>query len=314
LLAAACPKRSGGEPEGSTTAPDESTEVAETEPVAGQLPEIQAGGSRFVVVVEGDTLTCSNEDIAFWVRRSAEDVAAYFGRFPVPDLRITVAARRGGSIGFGQHWDGRRLKLRVGPEASRRSFERDWVLVHEMLHAGFPDLDRRHKWMQEGLSTYLERLVQARAGHWSVDQVWARWLSSMEIGRPRPGDRGYDNTRTWASLYWGGALYWFMADYEIRKATNNEKSLRDALVGILDAGGNGRVKWTTQRVIEEGDRATGTTVLRDLYARLASAPGDVDLDEVFAKLGVSEGPDGEVVHDDTAEHAHIRRAMTEAGK
>lgn len=311
-LAVACSSQPGRDAEGSSLAPSEPSTVPTVDPVPGQLPTIEAGGARFDVVVEGDTLTCSDADIQAWVRGAAEDVAAYFGRFPVPDLKITVAARRGGSIGFGQHWDGKFLKLRVGPEATSRSFERDWVLVHEMLHCGFPDLERRHKWMQEGLSTYLERLVQVRAGHYSTQRLWARWLDRMPLGNPRLGDRGYDNTRTWASLYWGGALYWFMADYEIRRATHNEKSLRDALIGILEAGGNGRVKWTTARVVEVGDRATGTTVLRDLYARLASEPGEVDLDDVFTKLGVSEGADGEVVFDDDAEHAHIRRAMTQA--
>lgn len=312
LLLVACSNEPGGDPEGSTVAPGEASPASEPEPVPGQLPPIRAGGARFDVVIEGDTLTCSDAEIEAWVERAANEVAAYFGRFPVPDLRITVAARRGGSIGFGQHWDGRFLKLRVGPDATSRSFERDWVLVHEMLHTGFPDLDRRHKWMQEGLSTYLERTVQAWAGHYPAEKVWARWLDRMHLGNPRFGDRGYDHTRTWASLYWGGALYWFMADYEIRKATDNDKSLRDALKGILAEGGNGRVKWTTARVVEVGDRATGTTVLRDLYDDLATAPGEVDLDQVFTELGVSEGPDGEVVFDDEAEHADIRRAMTEA--
>lgn len=208
-LATACATRPAADPEGSSAVPAEETANAEVgaadaDSNPGQLASIRVGGAKLDVRVEGDTLECSDADLEFWVRRAAGDVSAYFGRFPVPGLKITIATRRRGAIGFGQHWDGRFLKIRVGPEATRRSFEHDWVLTHEMLHAAFPDLERRHKWMQEGLSTYLERLVQTRAGHWSEQDLWARWVSRLPIGRPRPGDRGFDDTRTWASLYWGG--------------------------------------------------------------------------------------------------------------
>jgi hypothetical protein len=100
-----------------------------------------------------------------------------------------------------------------------------------------------------------------------------------------------------------------VADIELRRRTNNAKSRRDAIRGILAEGGNGRADWSTKRVVEVGDAATGTTVLRDLYARMAEAPGDVDLDALWAELGVAK-VDGEIVLDDDAPLAHVRRAIT----
>lgn len=62
-------------------------------------------------------------------------------------------------------------------------------------------------------------------------------------------------------------------------------------------------------MVEVGDAATGTTVLRELYAAMARAPGDIDLEELYAELGVQR-IDGEVFFDDDAPLAHVRRAIT----
>jgi hypothetical protein len=68
--------------------------------------------------------------------------------------------------------------------------------------------------------------------------MWADLVRDMPKGLPEPGDQGLDNTHTWGRTYWGGALFCFLADIEIRKQTKNEKGLQDALRGILNAGGD----------------------------------------------------------------------------
>lgn len=270
---------------------------------------IRVGTAVLTVEYEGRDPPLPPAQMEAWVRRSAGMVADYLGEFPVPSLAITLVGRGLGGVGFGMHNEGRWLTIHCGRTTDADDLEDDWVMVHEMLHAAFPDLERDHRWMQEGLSTYLEPIVRARAGNTSEQQVWARFVRSMHFGRPGPGDRGLDLTHTWGRTYWGGALFWMVADVELRKQTGNRKSLRDAVRGILAAGGNGRVDWSTARVVEVADAATGTTVLGDLYARMAQAPGDVDLDGLYAELGIAK-VDGEIVFDDDAPLAHVRRAMT----
>ncbi len=270
---------------------------------------LHVGGASVSVEYSGNDMPLSREEMEAWVKRSSVMVADYLGGFPVPSLEVTLVGRGWGGVGFGMHQDGRWITVYCGRNTSERDLGSDWVMVHEMLHAAFPDLESRHRWMQEGLSTYLEPIVRARAGDTTEEQVWRRFARSMHYGRPKAGDRGLDLTHTWGRTYWGGALFWMVADVELRHATNNQKSLRDAVQGILREGGNGRADWSTKRVIEVGDAATGTTVLRDLYARMAEAPGDIDLEALYAELGVAR-IDGEVFFDDDAPLAHIRRAMT----
>jgi hypothetical protein len=271
---------------------------------------LKVGGSDLTVIVDGNPLPLDREQLHAWIAGSAEEVSQYFGRFPVPTLKITVTGTGRRPVGFGQHWDGRYLKIRLGSRVTADRLDRDWVMTHEMLHAAFPDLERRHKWMQEGLSTYLQRVVQTKSGRQSEAALWRSCVRQMHHGNPRASDRGLDNTRSWGSLYWGGALYWMVADIEIRKATDGHKSLQDALIGILDAGGSGRANWTSAKVIRIGDQATGTTVLTDLYEKMATQRGDVDVDALWQELGIREGAGGEVSFDDSAEFADIRQAIS----
>ena len=53
----------------------------------------------------------------------------------------------------------------------------------------------------------------------------------------------------------------------------------------------------------------GTTVLEELYAKMGSAPMEVDLDALFLRLGVALRR-GVVELDDRAPLAPIRRAIT----
>jgi hypothetical protein len=304
----------GDEPEASGPADDRMVASARSSsgPVTVEHEgpgRIRVGAATITVEYDGNDPPLPPEEMEAWVGRSAGMVADYLGEFPVPGLEVTLVGRGWGDVGFGMHQDGRWITIYCGRNTDPEDLETDWVMVHEMLHAAFPDLESRHRWMQEGLSTYLEPIVRAQAGDTTEAKVWRRFIRSMHYGRPDVGDRGLDITHTWGRTYWGGALFWLVADVELRKITNNEKSLRDVMQGLLREGGNGRANWSTKRVVEVADEATGTTVLSELYARMAKAPGDVDLDALYAELGVAR-VDGEIVFDDDAPLAHVRRAMT----
>jgi len=68
-----------------------------------------------------------------------------------------------------------------------------------------------------------------------------------------------------------------------------------------------------REVLLVGDRETGVTVLTDLYNEMRSAPYPDELDSLWFSLGVTEQA-GNVVYDDTAALAEIRRALTEEKK
>ena len=279
---------------------------------AGPTGTVRVGGSRLDVVVKGRNPSLPYAAYYTWVERSAQMIADYYGgTLPVPGVEITLETSGGGSVGYGHHRVGRWVTVYCGRRTSEADLDNDWVLVHELLHAVFPDLSDTHRWMQEGLSTYLEKIVRVRGGNMTETTMWSKFARSMHHGRPKAGDRGLDRTHTWGRTYWGGALFWWVLDVELRKAGNPDAGLHDALLHIASIGGNARSMWTTQRVTKEINRAMSNRVASDVYARMALAPGDIDTEALFRKLGVDTSGSPVSLRDD-APLANIRKAIITA--
>ena len=286
----------------------------------GELPYAAFGDLRVETLrLQSGSLTVAiakarrrqgEEELLGWIRSSATLVAQYFGRFPADGALLLVLPTPGGQIhGRARGTGGASILFFLGTDLDMEQTRRSWQLVHEMVHLGLPALPRRHLWAEEGLATYLEPIARARAGELSAEKVWGDLVRDLPQGLPRQGDEGLDRTHTWGRTYWGGALFWLLADVEIRQRTGNRLGLEDALRAVVAQGGSIAERWPLQRVLEVGDRAAGSTVLVDLYAKMASEPFAVDLDAFFRRLGVSLRG-AKVEFDDGAPLSSIRVAMT----
>jgi len=155
----------------------------------------------------------------------------------------------------------------------------------------------------------VEPIARVRAKKFDANEMWYEVVRDMHQGLPESGDQGLDHTHSWGRTYWGGAMFCLLADVEIRKQTGNKKGLDDALRGILLAGGDMRHDWPLENALDAGDRATGTTVLRTLYAKMKNAPYAVDLPALWQQLGIVQ--DGDTVRFvETAPLAAIREGIT----
>jgi hypothetical protein len=253
----------------------------------------------------------SHEQLLGWVKTSATTVADYYGHFPVPHLTLKMRSTSGSGIRHGVTYpkDGGLIFISVGTEADIAATKEDWVLVHEMIHLAFPSMEDDQHWIEEGISTYVEPVARARKGGMSVKEVWGTFVRDMPKGKPGPDDHGLDNTHTWGRTYWGGAIFCLLADVRIRERTKNRKGLEDALRGI-NSSGNINEDWDINKALAMGDKATGTTVLRDLYNEMRDKPAPVDLDQLWKKLGI-QMKDGSVAFNNNAPDANIRKAITE---
>src|ERR1700738_4380165 len=236
------------------------------------------GGSHIDINVDNGKLNVPQADVIAWIQAAAESVAVYYGRFPVPHLTLRVMPFSGHGVRhgmtFGMH--GGFIKIGLGGDTSKAELMNDWMLTHEMIHLAFPSVADEHHWIEEGISTYVEPIARIRANHMKEEQMWADLIRDMPKGQPQAGDEGLDRTHTWGRTYWGGALFCFDADVEIRRQTQNKKGLQDALRGILNAGGDIRHDWPLADALKAGDQAVGVAVLSDLYAKWKDNPVGVD--------------------------------------
>jgi hypothetical protein len=269
------------------------------------------GGSHIDITVDDGKLNLPQAQMIAWIQAAAESVAGYYSRFPVPHLTLRIMPFSGHGVRHGMTFGmrGGFIKIGLGSDTTKAELMNDWMLTHEMIHLAFPSVADEHHWIEEGISTYVEPIARIRASHMKEEQMWADLIRDMPKGQPQGGDEGLDRTHTWGRTYWGGALFCFDADVEIRRQTQNKKGLQDALRGILDAGGNITEDWELTKALKIGDQATGTTVLTDLYYQMKDKPVSVDLQEKWKQLGIEW--DGSAVHlRDDAPEAAIRRAIT----
>lgn len=286
--------------------------------VLGELPYAAFGDLRVETLrLPGGSLTAAiakgrwgEEELIEWIRSAATLVARYFGRFPEGSALLLVLPVPGDQIHGRARGDaGASILFFLGEDLDIADARKSWELVHELVHLCFPSLARRHLWAEEGLATYVEPIARARALELSPEKVWRDLVLGLPQGLPRGGDEGLDRTHTWGRTYWGGALFWLLADVGIRERTGNRFGLEDALGAVVAQGGSIAARWTLRRALEVGDRAVGARVLEELYAKMGSAPVAVDLQALFRKLGV-ELRGGAVVFDDGAPLAGVRRAIT----
>lgn len=275
--------------------------------------ELEYGDSIVTVHIEQNgNMGVTEKEILRWIHRAADALVVFYGRYPVDHVDIAVGTTSQGRISGGTAYGGGEIVINVGPETEANDLDEDWRMTHEMVHIAFPDLDRRHIWMTEGVATYVESVARARAGQIPPEKMWWWMVTGLPKGLPAEGDRGLDRTHSWGRTYWGGALYCFLADVNIRLKTDNRLGLEDALRGILEAGGTGSTHWEIEQIVATGDQATGTPVMSDLYEALAEDPVTPDLDNWFRQLGVRYENE-EVLFDNSAPLAHIRRAITGEG-
>lgn len=275
----------------------------------GSPVRLDVPGAVLNVYFTPDDNPVPRERILDWVSRSARAVAVYYGRFPLAEAHILVVTRPGRGVGGGQAFGGRNahVRINVGRDSSEADLARDWVLVHEMIHLSVPMMDDRHDWLTEGLAVYVESIARLQAGDLDEKTVWKGFVEGMEHGVPRNGDRGLDFTPTWGRKYWGGALFCLFADLEIRKRTNGQKTLQDALRGML-AKADYRTRLPIRDALAMADKATGTTALMDLYEDWRAKAVDPRLPALWKQLGIT--PEGRsVAFDDGAELASIRKQI-----
>jgi len=158
------------------------------------------------------------------------------------------------------------------------------MLTHEMIHLAFPSMADEHHWIEEG-SPYTSSRSRAFVPAIGRGSKCGATSSRYAEGTSESGRRGNGPHTHLGRTYWGGALFCFVADVEIRKQTKNKKGLEDALRGILDAGGDINEDWELEKALKTGDEQWDW-MCWGIVRGVEDKPVQVDLGAMWKKLGV----------------------------
>jgi hypothetical protein len=258
-----------------------------------------------------------------WVRATAENVAATYGRFPNPNASILLIPSGGqawgsdSAVSFGRlvRDGGETIELMINQNRPIGEFYKEWTPTHEFSHLMLPYVDQEQRWISEGFAQYYQNVLLARAKQQSVEHAWQKIYDGLERGRESapgmsPNDAATGSMRnTRMKVYWSGASIALMADVELRLRSNGKESLDTVLGRLQQCCLPSASSWSGKELFGKLDQLLEQPLFLDLYRQYADADDFPDARPLLARLGVSLR-DGQIAIDPTAELSDIRDAIT----
>jgi hypothetical protein len=251
-----------------------------------------------------------------WLQGAVDSVSIR-GHFPAARLQVLVVpageSDEPSPFGMVSRGGSGSVLLFVAKNAGQAALRKDWVLPHELSHLWFPFVDREYAWLSEGLATYLQELLRARAGIISEQEALSELAQGMRSARHEgtgrnmaDESRAMHHTYAFRSVYWSGAAFFLQADVALQQRSNGQRSLEDVLLTLQSASDYDRT-WQPDELLARLDELAGSPVFTTL-ARSCLAQPFPDIEPTFAALGVRQVA-GRTALDDGAPLAGLRRAM-----
>jgi len=246
------------------------------------------GDRELVQASVPQALALPDQELARWVERTGQAVSRWFGRFPVDRAVLLITPATGGGIqGVTYGEGGPHIYLKIPRNYSAAQIADSWQLCHELVHLAVPDMPYQHRWLEEGIATYVEPLIRRQMGLVSDKKVWSDLVEGLPRGLAEVSDGGLDGNHSWGATYWGGALFCLVVDVRLRAESHNLHTFQQALRGVT-AQGNISQSWTLSQFLDTAGAAVHSQVLEQVHEEMAQAGERLDLDQLWQKLGVQE--------------------------
>ena len=185
--------------------------------------------------------------------------------------------------------------------------------MHELSHLFHPYLDDEGSWLAEGLATYYQDVLRARAGLLTPAEAWEQIDDGFARGRgaTRSGDGPLDASGerpNFMRIYWSGTAYWLEVDAELRRTSGNRLSIDEALRRFDACCLPSYRAWAPADFVARLDALIGTDVFRKRFAAYAKRRDFPDLKPLYRALGIARQGD-DLRFDDSAPDAAVRQAI-----
>ncbi|MBK6809676.1 MAG: hypothetical protein IPG81_12360 [Sandaracinaceae bacterium] len=255
----------------------------------------QVGSTELRVARVAGPLAHGEAELSDHLASAVAMVASVGGAFPAERvLAIVWPAPSDQPVQFGltKRGGGASILLFFGDRAPAGSLTNDWVTVHELAHLLHPRVPAADRWLSEGIATYYQEVLRARAGWKTPEQAWARIAEGFAVGERSGTGRSLTDeasamheTAAYTRVYWGGTAFVLAADMALRRRGS---SLDEAVARCLREVEHSSSPVTARALVAAFDAEL--VLLADEYAARSSWPATGAL---LADLGVVY-EDGEV--------------------
>lgn len=252
-----------------------------------------------------------------WLRSGLDVLATADGPLPIERLSAIVlpAGEQAVPVPFGMvaRGGGASLLLLVSSTATEQALTTDWVLPHELSHLLLPFIEREHAWLSEGLATYYQELLRARAGVQSERTTLTTMVRSLRDAAHSESSASVieesarmRRSHAYRKVYWGGAAFWLVSDVRLRRLSRGKASLDSVLAALRAEGALERV-WSARALVTKLDALAGVPVFSRAWEEAAAQPFP-PFEPTLDGLGIGF-TDGALDLDDARGAAHVRRAL-----
>ena len=280
-----------------------------------------AGAQLDIAILDGSPAV-DEKQIGDWIVDAATMVASVDGRFPYSRVQVMVMpnarAREPTPWAFVTRGGGPAVHFIINQRRPIEEFYRDWTATHEFSHLLLPFVKPAYAWMSEGLATYYQNVLRARAGRLTAQQAWSELDAGFARGRKEATDltlaeatgRMYRNG-LFMKVYWSGTAMMLMADLHLRQISKGTQSLDTALAALGECCLDSPREWDGPELFSKLDALTGSTVFTSLLNEYADSARFPDLSATYHELGLMPAVDGVSLVAD-APFAGVRDAIMHA--
>ena len=241
-----------------------------------------------------------------WLQRVADVLLSVYGEWPKDNFIINIeysSSNSSSAVPWGQvtRGDTGNVLLVINSKAGPQELISDWTAFHELSHLFIPYQGHGDIWFSEGLATYYQNIIQARAGLLSETELWDKLASGFERGRKQNQWSQLDlaeisdhmrKYRNFMRVHWSGVHYWLTADIKLRQLSQNKTTLDSLLKQLKNCCQHSSM--SAAEIAEQLDQLaaanlTGVSIFKPMFNEYRHSLAMPDYKPVLISLGVITG-------------------------
>lgn len=280
-------------------------------------------GRRLEILISSQFKPAVREELLEWVDYIATALRQVYGHWPMRHWQISISPTSASSIdpipwAQVRRENTVRVEFFTAASATAEELRRNWTGYHELAHLLIPYQGWGDSWFSEGLASYYQNILQARAGLITEQEMWQQLYQGFQRGLAetafdgQPLHRVSDRLRAdggFMRVYWSGAWYFLAADTRLRLESGGRLSLDTALQQLNQCCAEDRL--SVSQLVALLDDLNRVALFRNLYDEVAVSTAVPPFAAIFASLGI-DIVDGQVRLQETGPGARLRKAIANA--
>jgi hypothetical protein len=260
---------------------------------------LERGGRQLELHISTQFEPAMQRNLQQWVEFIADTLLQVYGHWPRQNWKITVtpvSASASEPIPWAQvHRDEvDRVEFFTAAKATPLELKRAWTGYHELAHLLIPYRGWGDAWFSEGLASYYQNVLQARAGVLTEQEMWQELYEGYQRGLADTAFEGRelsfvsDNMRRdggFMRVYWSGAWYFLAADTRLRQQSRGRHNLDQALEKLNQCCADDPM--SAPAMARKLDELNRVLLFQPLFEQVSTSSRIPPFEPIFASLGIT---------------------------